>query len=762
MTIEAVTTFTQYLIEMLGNDSDKQEINEQVILVSQALGGLDEQDRQTAMAAIHAELAGNEQAEKICAMLDIAQPKRDSDETTALLDNVTAELLENIEELEGVARDDALATLMGNLALMDGFQFERWRGALLKKKLVRAKTFDDEIKQRRAELQEQDEEDKPKKPVTWPYRIEHGRICYLYYRSGPDGTKLESQPVCDFRAVIKQEITDEDGSKTFVIEGKAVRGDGFKLEMDAEDFGSERLLKGKLDAASGAKDPVRAGMKKHLSAAIQLLTDDDMENLKRYRRTGWASNTFLIPGREPENVLIEPPEKLVYHIAQDAKLELGLECLENLILSLDAERTTVVIAFLFQAPLAYLAHWRNKRYVIFISGRSGSFKTSFAMVAMSLYGPEFNDESLLIKWGEGATRTSVMIHATHSHDLPLLIDNYKPSTGEGTRAFINLIHNIVEGGDRDRAKRSGTELQQTKKIYSWPLCTGEDIPDTDPASLARILNVPVRWQFGGDQPYLTKAQKLASHLCSIGGAWLDWLESDDGREKVKEMSAKFDEYRSKWADTLKGLRKDMVNPMRVATNLATNELTWEILCQHPEIGSLAQKYSDAHKRGLSDVVAVAMSEATAEALEARRFLSAIGELVTTKQVILAPKDQELMTESERTKLEYMPDRIIGWQDASTLYLLPDVTRKRVEMLLGKDALGGISNTSLYRQLDDLGTLQRKGPKSTTVGVRIAGKTQRVLCLRADAVSVTDFEEKSVTPDDEEGESGAEIGAKMPF
>lgn len=759
--VEAVTLG---LLDLIESDAPQIELDQQVYLIHLAIEQTPEKERPAAIASIHNRITRTQHASAICSMLDIPQPERDGDETSELLDSVIVELLDSIDSMDGLERDDAIATLMSNVALTDGFQFERLRTAVLKKKLMRAKTFDDEIAKRRFDLEHQDATDgaQEERPVTWPYRIEGGRIVYLFYRSGPDGTKLESTPVADFTAAIKEEITDEDGRKTFVVKGNAVRGGGFEFEMDAEEFGNEGRLKATLDAASGAKDPVRAGMKKHLSAAIQLLTANDIPKIKRYRRTGWADGIFLIPGREPPNVLIEPPEKLVYRIDPDADLDKGLECLDSLILSLDAERTTVVLSLMFQAPAALIAGWRGKRYAPFICGRSGSFKTSFAMVAMSMYGPKFNDESILIKWGEGATRTSVMLHAAFAHDLPLLIDNYKPSTGEGARAFINLIHNIVEGGDKDRAKRSGTELQRTKKVFCFPICTGEDIPDTDPASLARILSIPVRWQQGEDNPELTHAQSLSNHLCAVGGAWLSWLESEDGQEIVKNVGAQFEEYRTKWSKKLGALRRDMVNPMRVATNLATNELTWQMVCHHPTIGPIAQKFSQAHQEGLSEIIAVAMSEATAEALEARRFLSALQELLTAGQVILAPKDDVAMTEADRNRLDYMRDRRIGWQDKDTLYLLPKLARNRVEQLLGKDGLGNISNTSLYKQLDEIKVLQQRGARSTTAVVRIEGKGQRVLCIKADAVSITLFDQKSVTEETSEEPTGDEIGQNIPF
>lgn len=772
-TLQEILSSVDNLLQCIEKDwSEEAEIA--IKIVQNDLLQLTDSERATCVGSIRQHLSSKEHGDRACAMLNIELPDRPINMVFAL-DNLLQTVIDAPEE----ARLEGLKRLIAALATQDPVTVEHYAQQVKKANLMGLVAFRRSVGESAKALPKNKEP--ADKPSTWPYRIEHGRICYLYYRSGPDGTKLESNPVADFTAKISSEITDENGARTFVVEGVAIRGGAFAFEMDAEDFGSDYRLKATIDAASGARDPVRAGMGKHLSPALQLLTGDRMKRLKRYRRTGWADGRFLIPGRKLANTLVEPSEKLVYSINADADAGIGLTALEDLLISIEPQRSTVILSFMFQAPLSHLAGWRNKRYALFISGRSGSLKTSFAMVAMSLYGPAFNDESLLIKWGEGATRNSVMFHACHAHDLPLLIDNYKPSTGDGPRAFINLIHNIVEGGDRDRLKRSGVELQRTKKIYCWPLCTGEDIPDTDPASLARILSVPFLWQQSGTNEPLSRAQQASSHLCAIGHSWLTWLESDDGHVAAAMVAEKFEDYRQKWCDRLHEFRVDMVNPRRVATNLATNELTWEVMEQHPLIGKLARHYHDEHQDGLLNIVAVAMSEATAEALEARRFLSALRELLTTKQVVLLPKEApQVETETEKMESDRLRDRRIGWQDDDILYLLPRLARKNVESLLGKDGLGSISNTSLYKQLDELDVLSRKGKKGTTVVVRVRDKSERVLCLKATALestvdvtenvtdfktsqeNVTDFVTESVTGQKSVTDSGAEIGENIPF
>lgn len=571
----------------------------------------------------------------------------------------------------------------------------------------------------------------PERPDTWPYEIRDGRIMYLTERMLYDVVTVNYQVVADFSARITAEITDEGGERTFVVSGKSVRGGAFRFEMEAQDFGNERKLKGLLDAASGARDPVRAKMSGHLSAALQLLTGEDVKTLTRFKRAGWANGKFLMPGREPPGVLVEIGNKPPYSISGDADLQLGLATLDALLsCAITSERATVVASIVFQAPLAHLAGWNNERYCIFVTGRTGSFKTTFMQALMCVYGPRFADDERLTKWGDGATANALMGLATRARDLPFLVDNFKPGTGGGIKAFVGLIHNMLEGGEKDRMDRN-SELRDTKSVFCWPVCTGEDVPDTDAASLARVLVVPFLWQDQTDYPQLSKAQSLTEHLCAVGGAWLDWLESEDGKTAAAVAGARMPDVRREWVQKLGDLRRDSVNKMRVASNLATNQLTWDVMCQHPTIGPVAQRYRHAHRDGL-DLVAQSMAEATAEALEAKRYIAAIRELVLTEQVLL-PNPNENPREIEK---------VIGYADSMGCYLLPALARQAAERLLG-NRLNDISQNALNRQLDTLGLIESHSKGTLLKSKKVGGKATWVLHLHPGVLDVEDAEEEVI-------------------
>jgi DNA primase catalytic core len=538
-------------------------------------------------------------------------------------------------------------------------------------------------------------------------------------------------PVADFTARITKSYVHEDGSHLFCVEGRTPDGSKFSCEIPAKTFADERRLKAELANVAGVSNPVRAGMVGHLGPAIQLLSPADTPQFRRYTRTGWADGRFLLPGREPEGVSIVLPRKLSYRIPKSARLGTGQQVLDKLIRCMPESPVLVAVAAAFEAPLAALAGWRDERYAVFVRGLTGSFKTSWTQVLLSMYGPEFLDDGLLLKLGLGTTPNAAMALSTHAHDMPFFIDNYKPNTCS-PRELITLIHNMLEGGEKERLNRAA-ELKDTKPVFCWPFLTGEDIPDSDAASLARILVVPfTRKDRSKPNPRLDYAQQNARHLSAVGEAWLSWLESPDGKRAAKEASSRFEAVREVW---LKKLPSSAVNPHRVATNLATNALTWSVLTEHPELGKIARRYAKRHTEHL-ETVATATAQGTSESLEATRFLSALQELVTSNRFYLDRIGEvpDGDTWGGAPSRDGRDNRMLGWMDANTVYLFPELSQKAVSDVLERDGFAKLSARGLHNQLESLGAIADRDPSRFTKVKSIAGQKHRVLWLKRSALS----------------------------
>ncbi len=356
---------------------------------------------------------------------------------------------------------------------------------------------------------------------------------------------------------------------------------------------------------------------------------------------------------------------------------------------------------------------------------------------MCLWGPDFLRDDRLIRWGAGGTENAIMALATYANDLPLPIDNYKPSTGGGARAFRNLIHAIVEGSEKLRLK-STADLRAQRLIACWPCLTGEDCPTDDAASLARTLVLPFDWPRGQPNERLAQAQSQAQHMNAVGRSLLDWLESPESRPVIAAAAAQFATLRSTWSTHVVEANAHATNPLRVASNLAINQLAIWILKQHPQIGPVIAPYLAQHETGLL-AVASSMAQSTAESLEATRFLHALQELLATEELVLLPASGKDAAGNDCPLP--LPERRLGWRvDDGTIYLLAQKGLTDVLKRLGPEALGNISLPTLFDQIAALGLIESHGRDGRhTKLVRIAadgGHPHRVLHLKAAALEIS--------------------------
>lgn len=569
-----------------------------------------------------------------------------------------------------------------------------------------------------------------------------GNAMFKIVQSKRKGESDLELPIADFLARITRVITSEDGAKTYTLAGQAKRGGAFTCEISANDFEDTRALKAALGAAAGYRDAVYPGMAEHLNPAIKFLSGDDASEGLRFERVGWHEGSFIIPGLEDDGVIVSIPRKLPYSLGGDTNLSDALRGLDFLIGFVGAEYAAPILSFILTAPFAHPANLRDERAAMFIKGRSGTFKTSTTQVAMSIYGNGFmNDESLL-KWGEGATINAMLELAARCHDMPMFIDNYKPNTGE-KGAYTKFTHAAIEGGTKERLNKA-SQLRDSKSIHTWPISTGEDLPTADPASLARHLIIEM--PRGGDMLALGEAQAQAHNLSAIGRTWIEHLSTDGGRAQASTLRSRmFGTLRSEWAKRLAQTGRKMVNPYRVATNLAVNQMTWMMLELHPTLGEWAKQYSSAHYNGLKRM-ADAMVSSTGESLEASRFIAHLQECLASGKGYLIP---DLSTPAERIADPVSRTRVIGWADGNGgAYLLPKEAIETIKRASGDD-LGDISSTTLYQQLKELDMLHPGDKDKLTKKVRAGGGNPiNALWIKAAALGAGDTREgESLSVDD---------------
>lgn len=566
-----------------------------------------------------------------------------------------------------------------------------------------------------------------------PYGVQYGRTLFVSVRTNPRNgeTTTSHHRMADFAAHIAEEIYDEDGNAIFRIEGRTRRGKPFDTEIEADNFQDAKQLLAKLSNVVGASCVFYAGMEKHLPAAIRSFSPEQPRS-RRFTRVGWRgtgdSAEFIIPGREKPDTSIVLGQKLAYSISSDADATKGIAALESLIKAQKRSLTTVALSTFFQAPLAHLCGWREERYGLFISGRTGSFKSSWSLLAMALYGEKFASEDQAIKFGIGATNNSIMGNMAGAGDMPLLVDNYKPNTGYGAKDLINLIQMVMEGSEKDRLNRDSKQ-RSTRTVHAWPIFTGEAVPDDDAATIARLLVIPFPYLEGHANADLSHVQNECAHLNAVGGGWLEWLHSAEARQAAQSARLQFLRRRSYWCDELRKMRSDMVNINRVASNLASNEATWETMLACPFLKPLAFRYAADHAAGLLEV-AHGMSQHTAQAFEATRYLDAIRALLDSGRAYLSHRANDPEGDSKKICL--------GWEDDRGVYLIPSVAFVEAGKM-GENGFNGIGKNTIHKQLAQIHALADNGKDGELTVLRRcgggSGKPVRVLHLKAEAIHI---------------------------
>ena len=574
-----------------------------------------------------------------------------------------------------------------------------------------------------------EETPKPKRPSTWPYAIEGGRLVRLVEKA----EELESKTIANFAAHIAKITTDrETGARTYTVAGVGLRGGPFSVDVPESKFNEGDLPK--LLSPVAAKDFIDPMWRKFLLAAIQQVTDPEtIVETQRVTRPGWIGDRFVMVGRELDGYEIQSDKALPYALDADADLDLALDALGNLMQSA-GDVGPVILASVLAAPLAERAQWHDNRYATFLHGRTGSLKTSTLQCFMSIWGANWRHDRTLLKWGPGATPNALLALASNTGSLPLLIDNFKPNTGGGAPALVSLIHAILEGGEKRRLSQTST-LKVSRDIDCWPLFTGEDAPSADAAAIARVLLVRLERDAAQEAPELTRAQSLAAHMPAIGVAWLDFLESDNGRDAADWASGQTDAIRSAWLATLaKHVKGRGVNLKRLAMNLTVNQLTLQVAAECPALHDLVQPLLTQHKDTLLELAKVTAG-ATAESSEGVRFIESLRELLGTRRALLqcdlTDGDAQLragtVTREAIEKTPQLADRVIGFMADGLIYLLPDMARRAVDGL-APDKLNNISNASLYGQLADLGIVGKAKDGRHTATRRWDDRVQRVLPL----------------------------------
>ena len=305
--------------------------------------------------------------------------------------------------------------------------------------------------------------------------------------------------LCNFVPHIVSEKTVDDGAaveKSLVLSG--VHADGStlpKVEVTGAELSNFNWLLDKW----GAKCIIEVGQsrKDHLRYYIQT-TAEEAEQSTEYHVTGWKKINgewhFLLPGDSNINVVLNG--KLQHYCGADVDDLYDLIDAYNLYEKPPASSLIIhpLIAFAFLTPLNEFLKQAGcmPKFVLFITGRTGTRKSTIAALILSFFG-QFTSSDLPMSFRD--TANSIIANAFTLKDVLTCIDDFYPSDNAEMKKLNATAQTVMRAyGDRTgRARlRSDSTLMESRPPQGNAIITGELCPDIGESGTARYFSLELK------------------------------------------------------------------------------------------------------------------------------------------------------------------------------------------------------------------------------------------------------------------------------
>ncbi|MDP9473315.1 MAG: DUF927 domain-containing protein [Chloroflexota bacterium] len=526
----------------------------------------------------------------------------------------------------------------------------------------------------------------------------------------------------------RQHVGAEDrGGAVFLIEVVIDGQTPVRGEITAAEFENNQTLRIWLRKIGRSKLRFKPKLIDDIRNAI--LAAHHAECTTTYDITGWAdidgAEHFLMPGYTVG--LSQPRVRLPaqgrldgysFVALDEEETRAALRVLVEVLLEVMPPRIAYpVLAHVFLPPIH---RWlgTTDRYLLHLLGATGTLKTTYATLAMALWGEVFAAAPPTATWGSTVNALEAM--ASYAKDVPFLIDDYKPGMVT-SNDIVRFLQNYADGTGRDRLTRE-SDLKQSKIVQAHLLSTGEDAPTGEASVMARSLIL--RLERGDARlDHLREAQTHARLLAGLMPRFIAWLFADKTREAgVRQRFQNLqEELRFKRA------LSRVPNANRIATNLVMNSVSFEMMAEWLEAeGALSVGTRTRLVAAYAEVVDDLLTD-TAQSVQAERSSHIFVETVAS----LLAAGRHAIAEDSRSSLR--PGVVeLGWRGSNAVFLngsaVPEVNKVRPL---------NVSEHNLYSQLKEDGMLALTDKRQTTVLRTRLGQQMRVLAVRPELLGLSE-------------------------
>jgi hypothetical protein len=639
------------------------------------------------------------------------------EDAEALLDSAPSwvKALADFASLEVVpeARDVRIRALFSALAGLDPYDLARYRPAVSESLGLSRLTFDDLLRAARRD---------PARavPDQEHYLVQHGRVVYRSYDAS--GNEI-LDPLCNFNAWIDQDVLRDNGQemeREFRLCGTIgkrplpvarVRAAEFtQMDWIIREWGSRAIV----EPGSRRRDQLRAAIQ-HLSRQVERRTI--------YTHTGWRE----VAGRHiylsasgaigQNNVEVELDHDLeLYSLPLDPLDPAGAMSLSLSYLELAPARVVYPLwSAVWLAPLRELV---SVAFAIWVYGATGTLKSTLAALALNHYGKAFDDKHLPAGFTDTANRLEHKAFVVK--DAPLIIDDFAPqkdqrSYAEYTRAAQRIVRGVGNLAGRGRLNADST-AHLTYVPRSLVVITGEDLPESE-SLVARLFVVELD-RDGVDRPRLTRLQAQRAQLSHAMAAYLAWL-AENWAGLADTLPARWRQYRAQaFGDGLHLRLPEAVAGLACGLEMGARFAVQLGVLDGDAYQALLSRGWDA----LSEC-AQAMLDRVREEKPDELFIRTFRELLAQGKIYLRDRQTNLPMGDPVDSAE-----LVGWYDASYVYLLPEAAYTRVARCFRDQGnIFPVRELTLRKMLKEAGFLiERSGRLAVTEWIE--GRSQRVLVL----------------------------------
>jgi hypothetical protein len=551
--------------------------------------------------------------------------------------------------------------------------------------------------------------------------------------------RVRVTPIANFIARIVGDLVLDDDAET--RRDLSMEGEVAKRKVTFVLSAAEFPRMGWVLRRLGPQAIIYPGQQQHARAAIQWLSGSVRQE-RIFTHLGWRKHgldwVYLHAGGavgaegSQGNVHVQLPAALENYNVRTPKgaaeradaVRASLRCL-----SVAHDRISFpLLAAVYRAPFGKVD------FSVFLTGRTGQFKTALAAVCQQHFGAAMDARHLPANFA--STANAVQGLAFHAKDALLVVDDFALTGKRGDAELHDVAERLFRGvGNQQGRSRlvSNGELSAPKPPRALILATGEQVPPGQ-SIRARLVVVEVGPE-EVNRTVLSECQCAGQEgrLAESMGAFLSWFAAHY-EERQQRLEARAMEIRNQGSGR--------AIHARLPGALAELQSAWELFLEFGlEVGALnrseKEELEERSKKALSQLAAL---QATYQAGSdpASRFLALLQAALACGHAHVADRRGRAPAEAALWGWQRKPTgrawvangTRIGWVAGSDLFLEPEASYRVAQELAGADRLVG--EQALRHRLHERGLLASVDAGRRMVQVRrtLEGKPRQVLHLKA--------------------------------